>query len=58
MSNIYVLLDDKKIHSGARTYDKVDEPLFKKMNEEGWGIYFAVNSFEGNVRQKINHGIS
>ena len=51
MSNIYVLLDDKKIHSGARTYDKVDEPLFKKMNEEGWGIYFAVNSFEGNVRQ-------
>jgi hypothetical protein len=44
--NIYVLIDDKQKKSGARTYHEKDEVLFKAENEKGWGVYFAVNTFE------------
>lgn len=50
-NNIYVLIDDKKKEPGARTYYHYDGDLFSKMNEEGWGVYFAVNDFGGNPRQ-------
>ncbi|MEK6880072.1 MAG: DnaB-like helicase C-terminal domain-containing protein [Nanoarchaeota archaeon] len=43
---IYVLLDDKKIQPGAKTYYEFNEVEFKKLNEQGWGVYFAVNEFE------------
>jgi len=52
MSNIYVLIHDKGLISGAKTFHTLDEELFRKMNSEGWGVYEAVNSFgEGNPRQ-------
>ncbi|MFA5696760.1 MAG: DnaB-like helicase C-terminal domain-containing protein [Bacilli bacterium] len=51
MSKIYVLIDDRKKHDGAKTYYDEDRELFAKMNKEGWGIYFAVNDFGTNPRQ-------
>ena len=51
MSKIYVLIDDKKKHDGAKTYYNEDRELFTNMNQEGWGIYFAVNDFGTNPRQ-------
>jgi len=51
MKNIYVLIDDKKKHDGAKTYYEYKEDVFKKANQEGWGVYFAVNDFGGNPRQ-------
>lgn len=51
MSNIYVLIDDKKTREGARTYYEFDRQLFTSMNEEGWGVYFAVNDFGDKPRQ-------
>ena len=48
---IYVLIDDRKKHDGAKTYYEYKEDLFKQMNAEGWGVYFAVNDFGGNPRQ-------
>lgn len=44
--NIYVLLDDKQKISGAKTYTEKKETEFKKLNEQGWGVYFAVNEFK------------
>ena len=51
MSNIFVLIDDRKVHDGAKTYYEENKELFTKMNNEGWGIYFAVNDFGKNPRQ-------
>jgi len=48
---IYVLIDDKKKHDGAKTYYEYNEELFQGMNKEGWGVYFAVNDFGENPRQ-------
>jgi len=45
--NIFVLLDDKKKNPHPRTYLERDDSEFKKFNSEGWGVYFAVNEFDG-----------
>lgn len=53
MSNIYVAINEKK-NEGVKTFYKKDVELFTTLNKEGYGIYFAVNSFgEGNPRQDI-----
>jgi len=44
--NIYVLIDDKLKLGGAKTFHEKNEVEFKKQNENGWGVYFAVNEFE------------
>lgn len=51
MSNIYVLLDDRKVHDGAKTYYEFNKELFTKLNGDGWGCYFAVNDFGSDPRQ-------
>lgn len=55
MSEIFCLLDDKKA-SGLRTYYKLDEPFFKKMNDKFFGVYFAVNSFEATDEEMKKNG--
>jgi len=51
-STIYVLIDDKKRHSGARTFLVKDEQQFKKLNEDGWGVYFSVNEFDKTRKEE------
>jgi len=43
---IYVLIDDKLKLGGAKTYLEKNEKEFKKMNDDGWGVYFSVNDFD------------
>ena len=50
--NTYVLIHDKKLEPGARTYHSFEEALFKEMNVAGWGCYFSVNEFGLNPRQE------
>lgn len=54
--NIYVLLDDKQRGGGAKTYYALDEPLFRKLNTEGYGVYFAVNEFNVTDEQMTKAG--
>lgn len=51
MPTLYCLIDDKAKISGARTYNKKDEKLFKEMNEQGWGVYFSVNEFNNSRKE-------
>ncbi len=53
---IYVLLHDKE-DKGLRTYYAYNKPLFKKMNAEGWGVYFAVNDFEATTEEMVKLGV-
>jgi KaiC/GvpD/RAD55 family RecA-like ATPase len=50
--NLYVLVHDKQKIKGALTYSSKDEKLFKQKNEEGWGVYFAVNQFKKDRREE------
>lgn len=44
--NIFVLLDDKKKTPGAKTFYGFQEVEFKRQNELGFGVFFAVNEFD------------
>lgn len=53
---IYVLLNDKG--EGIKTFYKEDKKLFKKFNEQGWGVFFAVNDFEASEKEMKKAGKS
>lgn len=44
-NKIYILLDDKKRGLPPKTYYDLRKGEFAKLNQEGWGVYFAVNEF-------------
>lgn len=45
MPTVYVSFDDKKRGKSPKTFYQKNESEFKKLNDEGWGIYFSVNEF-------------
>jgi len=52
---IYVLIHDKGKVNYPQTFYEKNEALFKKRNSEGWGVYFAVNSFEATEEEMRKH---
>jgi len=46
MKNVFVLIDDKKLRPGAKTFYENDEKAFEVMNAEGWGVFCSVNEFD------------
>lgn len=50
---IFVLLDDRKREGNTpRHFTEHKKEYFKKMNKDGWGVFWAVNKFKGGRRVK------
>jgi hypothetical protein len=51
---MFCLIDDKKRQPGCKEFFKsIKElaPMFKKMNNDGWGVYFSVNKFNKSRKE-------
>ena len=57
MSTVYVLIDDKGHHKYTQTFYELDADKFRKLNDEGWGVYFSVNDFEATPEQMQEAGV-
>ena len=52
MKPIYVLFHDKDKTKKLKIYQEINEPEFKQLNSDGWGVYFSVNLFNNGRRRK------
>lgn len=53
-NQIFVVIDDKKSSRPVLDFDKYDEDNLRRLNEQGYGIFFSVNSFSKGQRIKEN----